>query len=90
MIKGAQKRMIVIKTSDSSIFEEAYFVMRNEKASSNEDMVSEANRIIAGCGAKKREKRSFVGVSLLIPLCTFIAGSILGSLITFGVMLLGG
>jgi len=54
MIRGAQKRMIVIRTHDSRVFEEAYFVMRrdSEMAVNDGDMLSEADRII---------RRSMVG-----------------------------
>ncbi len=53
MIKGAQKKMIVIKTSDSAVFEEAYFVLRRERNAVEADMVREANRIIESNGGKK-------------------------------------
>ena len=57
MIKGAQKRMIVVKTTESKIFEEAYFVLRREaEGVSQGDMVGEANRIIEECGGKKPKK----------------------------------
>ena len=49
MLKGAQKRMIVIRTRDSRLFEEAYFVMRRDlpdSAAHGADMLEEANRII--------------------------------------------
>lgn len=49
MLKGAQKRMIVIRTRDSRLFEEAYFVMRRDlpdSATHGADMLEEANRII--------------------------------------------
>ena len=49
MLKGAQKRMIVIRTRDSRLFEEAYFVMRRDLPDSGahrSDMLWEANRIV--------------------------------------------
>lgn len=49
MIRGAQKRMIVLRTRDSRVFEEAYFVMRRETdgdGTSEQDMIREANRIL--------------------------------------------
>ena len=58
MIKGAQKRMIVLKTADSAVFEEAYFVLRRENNCGEGDMVTEANRIIESSGGKNKEKRS--------------------------------
>lgn len=48
MIRGAQKKMIVIRTHDSRVFEEAYFVIRRDTdaATGDGDMLSEADRII--------------------------------------------
>lgn len=48
MIRGAQKKMIVIRTHDSRVFEEAYFVMRRDTEASvgDSDMLTEADRII--------------------------------------------
>ena len=49
MIKGAQKRLIVVKTTGSPFFDEAYFVLRNEATGNGKvksDMLSEANRIL--------------------------------------------
>jgi hypothetical protein len=56
MIKGAQKRMIVVKTAESKVFEEAYFVLRRESGEWNGDMASEANRIIEGVGVRDKER----------------------------------
>ncbi len=48
MIKGAQKQMIVVKTSSSRYFEEAYFVLKNDatKKRNRTDLLTEANRIL--------------------------------------------
>lgn len=49
MLRGAQKQMIVIRTHDSRLFEEAYFVVRKPRTgrpACKEDMLWEANRII--------------------------------------------
>ena len=62
MLKGAQKRMIVVRTGDSRYFDEAYFVLRREIGggrSSCADMLSEANRILEESGISGR----FVGRS---------------------------
>ena len=81
MLKGAQKKMIVVKTQDSKVFEEAYFVMRTDTAASGEDMVSEANRIIEKCCEKRRDKRRRIDASVLVPVCAFMLGSIIGAAI---------
>jgi len=82
MLKGAQKRMIVLKTQDSRVFEEAYFVMRTDTAASGEDMVSEANRIIDSCLDKRRSRSSRGNRAVLAPVCAFIGGTVLGGGLT--------
>ena len=49
MLRGAKKNMIVVRTRDSRMFEEAYFVMRRDSsltAVDEADMLWEANRIL--------------------------------------------
>jgi hypothetical protein len=49
MLRGTQKHMIVVRTRNSPLFEEAYFVMRRTAAQPEADcpdMLWEANRII--------------------------------------------
>ena len=49
MLRGAKKNMIVVRTRDSRMFEEAYFVMRRDAhtAEADElDILWEANRIL--------------------------------------------
>ena len=50
MIRGAQKKMIVLRTHNSRLFEEAYFVMRHnaDEGQQNHDILREANRILEG------------------------------------------
>ena len=52
MIKGCQRKMIMIRGDSESTFETAYFVMRPEKQgtaiSCDGDMVEEAMRLIDG------------------------------------------
>lgn len=50
MIKGCQKNVVWIRSTESELFEEAYFILSdkmNERHISENDMVSEANRLIA-------------------------------------------
>ena len=61
MLRGAEKRMIVVRTHDSRMFEEAYFVVRPEAdrgGRDEPDMLWEANRILessmAGCRGESR------------------------------------
>ena len=48
MLKGTQKKVVIIKDTKSGIFDEAYFILKNNTDVSvqTRDMVAEANRII--------------------------------------------
>ncbi len=78
MIKGAQKKMIVMKTSYSDLFEEAYFVLRRENRAEEEDMVEEANRIIESVGGKKRSVKRIYNKEWLFGVGGCIAGALFG------------
>ena len=49
LVKGAQKRMIVLRTPGSALYEQAYFVLRDDRAalpSDEHSLITEANRIL--------------------------------------------
>ena len=49
MIKGCQRKVIVVKGDEESMFECAYFVLKNDKNHDNPsegDMIAEADKII--------------------------------------------
>ncbi len=60
MLKGAQKRMYVVKLGEDSMFEEAYFVLKREQANvQGSDMVGEATKIIRqSMGQEESVKRT--------------------------------
>ena len=77
MLKGAQKRMIIVRTGDSRYFDEAYFVLRREvgaKPSSRSDMLREANRILEESGVEPRARR----IPFRARTCAFLLGAIFG------------
>ena len=86
MLKGTQRKVIVLKDTKSGIFDEAYFIVKNSADSKNlttDDMVSEANRIIdASVTGKYDEKRS---EKLLRPLWFFI-GVLCYAIVSVGVI----
>ena len=48
MVKGCQRRIILLRDTGSGMFEEAYFILKPERANAPEQlMIAEANRIIA-------------------------------------------
>ncbi len=85
MLKGAQKRMIVVKTSDSKLFEEAYFVLRHESRNEESDMVAEANRIIEECGGRKGKHKKYGPKELICAAALFLGGGTLGG-VTVGLL----
>ena len=59
MLRGAEKRMIVVRTRDSRLFEEAYFVVRPEadrEGRDESDMLWEVNRILEDSMAGWRDQ----------------------------------
>ena len=84
MIKGSQKQMIVLRTSSSRYFDEAYFVLRREvspKKGSRKDLLHEAERILNESGLLPRASAKrwrtvalffsglFVGAAIALLFC---------------------
>lgn len=78
MLKGAQKRMYVVKMGQESPFEEAYFVLKRDcDAVAGKDMVSEATRIIkqsTGQESASAPAQRRTWQSVLIFACGFATG----------------
>ena len=81
MVRGAQKQMVVVKINDSDVFEEAYFVIRRGAGSSRLDMLSEAERIVESCGARRQKRRKINARAAVISLVSFLTGGLVGALI---------
>lgn len=80
MLKGAQKRMIVVRTTDSKLFEEAYFVMRHDTdhgGGDRPDLLAEANRILEG-SRLHTEKHRRPRHGILWCILGFLGGALLG------------
>ena len=88
MIKGAQKRIVVVRTGDSGIFEEALFVLRKESGAGEDDMVAEAVRIIGDCRVGGGRKAELSLKRALLALACFFCGSALGGALVAAVFLL--
>ena len=87
MIKGAQKQMIVVKTGDSALFEEAYFVMRRDTVAGRIDLLNEANKIISGCTEKKKDRVWRKYKIHIVSVCSFAGGGVLGATIALLMLL---
>ena len=92
MIKGCQKKMIVLRCGESKYFAEAFFVLRDtcDGAVSNADMVSEANRIVEESlrglppHTRKRKRLSRRGAAAI----SFAGGALLASAVSLLIRLL--
>ena len=58
MLRGYQRKLIMIRTNDSSVFESAFFILRgaNCENENSVEMVSEANRILRESDTGKKKK----------------------------------
>lgn len=92
MIKGVQRKMIVVKTDKSNVFETAYFVLRSDAGKEDRearDMLSEANRIVNESTEKKRPReRKNKRFGRFAAFCFFLLGIIFGTGSSFLVWLL--
>lgn len=58
MIKGCSRKVVVVKNTDSDLFEEAYFILKpSADAFENADFLAEAKRIIAARTGYARRSR---------------------------------
>lgn len=81
MIKGVQRKMIVLKPDKESAFETAYFILRTDIAETDtkgEVLVLEANKLIAEnrptSKRKKQQRRERVKFGVPFFLFGFISG----------------
>ncbi len=79
MVKGIQKQMIMVRTEESSLFEAAYFILRDSvEERTGSDIVAEATKLVTAADrgtVKKKRSR----VSLYHPRLLFLAlGALLG------------
>ena len=89
-MRGYQKRVVYLKNTGSSVFEEAYFVIKSDKLNQidkkryiGEELIEEANRIIEE--NKKLYERKTLGLfnfkNILIFGIGFLCSSVIFSLI---------
>ncbi len=75
MVRGTQRKVIVVKDTKSGIFDEAYFIVKNSADSAHlttSDMVSEADRIISNCAVSSYNNEKKESEKYLRPLWFFI------------------
>lgn len=79
-MRGYQKRVIYLKNTGSDFFKEAYFVIEEDKKTTNsstKDLVDEANKIIDENFYRRKNRK----IKKAVPYLAFLAGMALTSLI---------
>ncbi len=87
MLKGYERKLIMIRTKDSAFFESAFFVIKGDACKNRGNragMVEEARRILNESGDVRVARENKKWRALL----TFFVGFLLGSTITLGFWLL--
>lgn len=84
-LKGIQRKMITVKTTDSKLFEEAYFIVRANTYECEEDMVSEAQKIIKSKISDEGKGRMNISFkkAVLFSFASFILGCFCTFLLSF-------
>ena len=81
-MRAYHKRAIYIKDTGSSLFKEAYFILNDVQQRADiteDDMISEANRIIEESVGNQKGKRGAIGLKETI---FFISGFLISSIIS--------
>lgn len=80
MLRGYQRKLIMIRTDKSELFESAFFILKSEasvKQASNE-MISEANKILEECNLPKKKTKSVAFKHIFITSAiSFVLGAAL-------------
>ncbi len=83
MMKGIQRKMIIVKTDKSDVFETAYFVLRSDADKSRSealDMLGEANRIVnEGSDDRKSRRGKRKRFGRFAAFCFFLLGIVFGT-----------
>lgn len=80
MLRGYQRKLIMIRTKESSIFESAFFILRGSSSTGavSDEMVAEANRIIEECNLPRKKQKQITFKHILITAgISFLLGAVL-------------
>ncbi|MBQ8858652.1 MAG: hypothetical protein IJ012_02560 [Clostridia bacterium] len=82
LLKGSQKKIVRLQSAGSRLFDEAFFVLRDDAAPpATGDMLTEANRILEESMLPRRAARGkHAFLSFLVYTACFLAGGGIASL----------
>lgn len=64
MVKGISKQVIVVQAPEPELFEQAIFILKERAVTegvSDEALLKEAKRLIAGSGVKQKKRNAYGG-----------------------------
>ncbi len=77
LLKGCQKKIIRLESRDSRLFDEAFFVLRDDVPTpATGDMVAEANRILEENMLTPKRRRHAAFLSWVVRAAFFLAGGV--------------
>lgn len=84
MIKGVGKRIVLLNNTESEIFEQAIFILRNDDKQNREDLVKECERIMNSyiSGKNRKIKPNGWKIAFYFLLVAFVLFSII-TVLTF-------
>ena len=78
MIKGVGRRIILLNNTESDLFDQAIFILKQEKNASNQDIIKECERMInqnirvrKNPSVNKWKAGFFILLSTMIPLSIY-------------------
>ena len=83
MVKGYKRNVVLLKSTNSDIFDMAYFIMKDDVKERGIDVIDEANRILEENSLPRRR----AGVRWIVPLLSFLCGTAVSSLIMLALLL---
>lgn len=90
MVKGIHRQMVMVRTTESELFEMAYFVIRADARtkSTQKSIITEANSIVSAmCEDSVREKKK-KRKRIVARMLLFGSGAVFGALALFGLLML--
>ncbi len=75
MLKGINRRVVIMKNTGSELFDEAYFLIKENAVKGSKAPVSEAKKLLRRIEGNKKKKSS------LAPIFVFLAGCAVGIIV---------
>ncbi len=79
MLKGINRRVVIMKNTGSELFDEAYFLIKENALKSKSRSVIEAKKLLRELEGVKEKKFRFSSIGIFLAGC--VAGIIVGILI---------